>query len=174
MLLSGCSLPVLKPADLAQNTTGIDIKEHQIQSASYCTMGFIDPEIKLYKYYDDKEKRFKYYDSYILKKCILVRTTDKLIILPRKGSEIGSPEIITISKDALKGIGLFKKRKYRQMHLKTQDKLIVIELLKSTVLFVDTDTADELFEHLRKTGVSVFDVKQQAMHVLPTVPFFGR
>ena len=163
----------MKPADLAQNMTGLNIKEHQIQSANYCTMGFIDPEIKRYKYYDEEENRFKYYNSYYLKKCVLVQTDEKLIILPRKGSEIGSPEIITISKQALKGIGLFKNRKYRQIHLKTQDKLIVLELLKSTGVFVDTETADELFEHLRKTGVSVFDVKQQAMHVLPSVPFFG-
>lgn len=108
MLLVGCSFPALKTADLVQNMSNLNIKENQIQSASYCTMGFIDPEIKRYKYYDENEKRFKRYDTYIIKKCVLVLTNDELIILPRKGSAIGSPELISINKSDLEGIGVYK------------------------------------------------------------------
>ena len=165
-LISGCSLQELKTEDLLQNIRSTSIEERQIQSASYCTMGFINPEITRYKYYDEDEEHFKSYDVYKLEKCVLVHANDTLIFLPRKGSKIQSPEIITIKINDLDGIGLYATGKYRQIQLKTQDKTIVLELLKTTGL-PDNESASTLFELLRATGTSVFDIDKMAIRVPP-------
>ena len=134
--------------------------------------GFIDSEIKRYKYYDENEKRFKRYDTYIIKKCVLVLTFDELIILPRKGSAIGSPELISINKSDLEGIGLYMSGKYRLIELKTQDKTVALEILKTTG-FPDAETAEELFNHLQSTGVNVFDVERIPLAKPPDIILFN-
>jgi hypothetical protein len=160
MMLLGCSLPALKTADLVQNIPSLSTKEKQIQLVAYCTMGFINPEIKQFKYYDEDEKRFKKrYDIYILKKCALVLTNDELILLSRKGSEITPTELIRINKSDLEGIGVYVSGKYRLIELKVEDKTVALELL-NTNGFPDAETAEMLFKHLRSTGVNVFDVER--------------
>lgn len=165
-LISGCSLQELKTEDLIQNIHSPSIEERQIKSSNYCTMGFINPEIKRYKYYDEDDEHFKSYDVYKLKKCVLVHANDKLIILPRKGSKIQSPEIITININDLDGIGLYATGKYRQIQLKAQDKTIVLELLKTSG-FPDNESASTLFNLLRAAGTSVFDIDEMALPVPP-------
>ncbi len=171
LVLSACSLQEIKTDDLVHNIRHLTINEEQIQSANYCTMGFINLEDKRYMYYDTNDDRFKYYDSYILNKCVLVQTSDTLIFLPRKGSKIGCPESLIINNNDLTGIGLYMTAKYRQIHLKTQHKTVVLELLKTTG-FPDTESADALFTHLRATGTHVFDIEQLALPVSPSVSTF--
>lgn len=171
IILSGCSLHKINNTDLVQKINHQPINEEQILSAHYCNMGFVNFEITKYKYYDEEDKRFTSYDIYNPEKCVLVRTHDKLIFLHRKGSNIQSPEYLTINKSNIVAIGLWKQGKGRQIQLKLKDRTLVLELLKNAV-HQDATASDVVFEDIQRIGASVFKIKQLALPPPPPVILF--
>ena len=171
IILSGCSLQPISNSDLVHKISHQPINEEHILSAHYCNMGFMNPDIKKYKYYDGEENRLKPLDVYIPEKCVLIRTSDKLIFLPREGSNILTPELLTINKSKIAAIGLWKKGTGGQIQLKLKDRTLVIELLKNTI-GQDAASAAELFEDIRGFGAEGFKIKVLAIPPRPPLILF--